>query len=41
MPLDVRNVSSEAKISAGSSRLMSGGVLLSGLLMHANGQEHA
>jgi hypothetical protein len=33
--LDVRNVSSEAKISAESSRLMPGGVLLSGLLMHA------
>ena len=38
-PLDVRNVSSEAKISAGSSRLMPGGILLSVLLMHA--KEHA
>jgi hypothetical protein len=41
MPLDVRNVSSETKISAGSSRLMPGGVLLSAFLMHAHGQEHA
>jgi hypothetical protein len=41
MPLDVRNVSSEAKISAGSSRLMPGGLLLSGLLMHAKEEEHA
>jgi hypothetical protein len=41
MLLDVRHVRSEAKISAGSSRLMPGGVLLSGLLMHANQKEHA